>query len=126
MKSPRLILILILLATSAMLLAQTGASAQAPSRKSCSAKGLHFSYKRAGVTFSVKVVRLKVTRVSCLRARTVATRVARRLLHNRKVPARVAGFSVHVTQPCPGCAPDTLVTAKKPKRNISFHVLGGA
>jgi hypothetical protein len=68
----------------------------------------------------------KTRTATCKRARGIASKVARRLLHNRKVPAKIGGFNVVVKRPCKTCAPDSRVTATSGKRKITFHVLGGA
>jgi hypothetical protein len=108
--------------------AATGAAplkAAKPAR-TCSTAGLHFTEKQDGTTFSVAVANLKAKVATCAQARSLATTVAKDLLAETKVPARVAGFNVTVKAPCTGCTPDTQVTARSGQELITFTVKGGA
>jgi hypothetical protein len=94
--------------------------------KACSAAGLHFTQKSEGVTYSVAVANLKATVATCAAARSLATTVAKDILAETKVPARIAGFAVTAKAPCAGCTPNTQVTAKSGQKLVTFTVKGGA
>lgn len=103
-----------------------GAARFAPGPKTCSTAGLRFSQKSEGVTYSVAVANLKAKGAGCSTARSLATVVAKDLLKETKVPARISGFDVAVKAPCAGCTPNTAVTAKSGQKLVTFTVKGGA
>jgi hypothetical protein len=94
--------------------------------KTCSTAGLRFASKSEGVTYSVAVANLKAKGAECSTARSLATVVAKDLLHETKVPARISGFEVTVKAPCAGCTPNTAVTAKSGQELVTFTIKGGA
>ena len=117
------------LIVAGMTLVSTALATPSPSAsgaKACSSKGLRFTYKSGGQTSSEKVTKLHATGATCKRARGLASTVARRLLHKRKVPAKIGRFHVVVKSPCKTCSPVWQVTATSGKRKITFKALGGA
>jgi putative NADH-flavin reductase len=82
--------------------------------------------EREGVTLSVAVANLKAKEAKCVTARRLATVVAKDLLEETKVPARISGFNVTVKAPCTGCTPNTQVVARSGEELITFTVKGGA
>jgi hypothetical protein len=104
----------------------TAATAAKPATKSCSTAGLRFAYKQEGVTYAVAVAGLKARVASCPQARSLAGTVAKDILHDTKVPTRIAGLTVTVKEPCSGCTPNTRVTARSGQELIAFMVKGGA
>jgi hypothetical protein len=104
-----------------------GLSAAAkPATRTCSAAGLRYVKKEDGTTFSVAVANLKAKVATCATARSLAGTVAKDLLDETKVPARIEGFKVTVKEPCAGCTPNTQVTAKAGEELVTFTVKGGA
>ena len=103
---------------------------RALANKICSTSGLHFSYTRAGVTYSARVRNLTATGVSCAKAASLASVVATDVLHNRRVPANLQGLKVTMRKPCTACTPNTRVTAtgsgRKSGESVRFIVAGGA
>ncbi len=97
-----------------------------PSTKACSTGGLHFTRQQEGVTYAVSVASLKAKIATCKVARSLATTVAKDILAETKVPARIAGLTVAVKEPCAGCIPDSQVTARSGQELITFTVKGGA
>lgn len=131
-RAPTTKLLLVLAAVLSMALpVDTIASAAQPaggtktSTRNCSVTGLHYSAKQGGVTLGVAVANLKARSVTCPAARSLAGTVARDLLHETKVPARIAGLAVTVKEPCAGCAPDTQVRAASGQELVTFTVKGG-
>jgi hypothetical protein len=118
-------LLLSLLLGTAAIGAQPLAAAK-PATRSCSVTGLHYSEKQGGVTYGVAVANLKAKVVSCSAARSLAGTVAKDILRETKVPARIAGLKVTVKEPCAGCTPDTQVTAKSGEELVTFTMKGGA
>ena len=109
--------------------AQAGAAPHHPvaaDATACSSKGLNLSYRAAGVTEAVKVTALRAIGVDCNTAQALARAVAKLLLHNEKVPAKVEGFTVRVKSPCVACTPDSQVTATQPRDKVTFELIGGA
>jgi hypothetical protein len=122
----RLRLVTLVLGSTAALLLGTGAlAATNPVTKSCPVAGLHFSEKQQGVTYAVAVANLKAKAATCPQARSLATTVAKDILHETNVPAQVAGLKVTIKPPCPSCTPNTEVTAKSAQKLITFTVKGG-
>jgi len=121
----------ILAAAAALLPALLGTAAlaqpvaAAPATKACSTAGLHYTQKRGGATFSVGVANLRAKGVACLSARTLAATVAKDLLHEAKLPARIGGLPVTLKEPCAGCTPTTQVSAGSGKELVTFVVKGG-
>jgi hypothetical protein len=115
---------LILAAAALVPVAQAGAATHHSASKACSTRGLHYSYRSGSVTFGDKVVRLHSKGVQCRTARSVASKVAKDLLHNRSVPHKIDGLTVRVSS-CSGCAPDWQVSATRRGGKVTFHVLGG-
>jgi hypothetical protein len=103
----------------------TGAPAK-PAGRSCSVAGLRYAQKHGGATFSVAVAGLKAKVTTCQAARSIAGTVAKDILREVKVPARVGGLRVTVVEPCAGCTPDTKVTARSGPELVTFTVKGGA
>jgi hypothetical protein len=103
-----------------------GQAAGTATKRTCSTAGLRFSDQSGGATFSVAVAGLRAQTVSCATARSVASKVARDILHEVKVPARIAGLKVTVKEPCAGCTPDTQVSARSAAASVTFTVRGGA
>jgi hypothetical protein len=96
------------------------------STRTCSTAGLRFTAKQGGTTFSVAVAKLKATVAPCPKARSLAGKVAKDILHETKVPATIAGLKVTVKEPCTGCTPNTQVTARSGQELVTFTVKGGA
>jgi hypothetical protein len=117
-----------LLLTAALGAATSGASlvSAKPPVRPCPTGGLHFSEEKEGVTYSVAVANLKAKGAECSTARRLATVVAKAILKETKVPARISGFNVAVKAPCAGCTPNSAVTAKSGTEVITFTVKGGA
>lgn len=101
-------------------------AAAKPAIRPCSTAGLRYVQKQEGVTYSVAVANLKAKGPTCATARSLAGTVAKDILGETKVPARIAGFNVTVKSPCSGCTPNTTVTAKSGPELITFTVKGGA
>jgi hypothetical protein len=102
-----------------------GEAAGSPAKRTCSAAGLRFAVQRGGATFSVGVSDLRAQVVTCKAARSLASQVARDILHELEVPSQIAGLKVTVKEPCPGCTPTTSVLAKSGERTVTFTVRGG-
>lgn len=117
--------LLLALAGNAAIGSEPHSAARANTPKTCSTAGLHFTQKREGVTYSVAVANLKAKGAECGSARRLATVVAKDLLKETKVPARISGFDVTVKTPCAGCTPNTQVTAKSGSELVTFTVKGG-
>jgi hypothetical protein len=115
---------------TALLFGTAAVGAQQPAAKaasrSCSTTGLRYSEKQGGVTYGVAVVNLKAKGTPCLQARSLATTVAKDVLHGTKVSARIAGMKVTAKEPCAGCTPDTQVSARSGEELVTFTVKGGA
>jgi hypothetical protein len=114
-----------IVALLAMMLAMPG-PAGAHAGTACSTSGLSFSYRNGTAAFGDKVEGLIVSRVRCTTGRTIATRVAQALLHNRVVPREISGLRVRVSSPCTGCAPVYGITARAGARRVTFQVFDGA
>lgn len=97
-----------------------------PTTRNCSVAGLGFHEKHGGVTYGVAVVGLRAKVTPCSTARSLAGTVAKDILDGSKVPARIAGLTVTVKEPCAGCTPDTMVSAKAGGKLVTFTVKGGA
>jgi hypothetical protein len=102
-----------------------GQAAGTAAKRTCSTAGLHFTVQRGGATFSDGVANLRAQGVTCTTARSVASRVARDILQEVKVPSQIAGLKVTVKEPCAGCTPDTQVSAKSSEGSVTFTVRGG-
>jgi hypothetical protein len=102
-----------------------GEAAGTSTKRTCSTAGLRFTVERGGATLSVGVANLRAQGVTCTTARSVASRVARDILHETKVPTQIAGLKVTVKEPCAGCTPDTQVGAKSNQGAVTFTVRGG-
>jgi hypothetical protein len=129
----RLVTTSVLAVSAVLLLAFLGTAASGatlgaakPSIRPCPTAGLHFTQQSEGVTYSVAVANLKAKAAECSTARRLATVVAKDLLEETKVPARISGFDVTVMAPCAGCTPNTAVTAKSGQELVTFTVKGGA
>lgn len=94
-------------------------------KKACSTAGLTFTVKRGGATFSTGVSNLEAEVVTCKTARSLASQVARDILHETTVPSRIAGLKVTVKEPCAGCTPTTSVSARSGEKAVTFLVRGG-
>jgi hypothetical protein len=119
-------LVLCLLFCLAVTDAARGQAAAGPAVHNCSTTGLRFSEKQEGVTLGVAVANLRAKAVSCGDARSLASRVARDILGESKIPRRIAGLTLVLKKPCAGCTPDTQVSARSGERAITFTVRGGA
>jgi len=97
-----------------------------PATRSCSVAGLRYSAKQEGVTYSVAVANLRAKVATCPQARSLAATVAKDILHEIKVPAKIGGLKVTIKEPCAGCTPDTKVSAKSGQEVVTFTVKGGA
>jgi hypothetical protein len=97
-----------------------------PPTRNCSVAGLRYSEKRDGVTYAVAVANLRAKVSSCPQARSLAATVARDILHETKVPARIGGLKVTIKEPCTGCTPDTQISARSGQEVVTFTVKGGA
>ena len=115
-----------LLAVLAAALVPVVTAAAATHSKPCSSKGLRYSYKSGGVTYSTKVTGLRANGVTCRTARQVAGVVAGKLLRSNKVLHKIRGLTVHLSNPCSGCAPNWQVRATRGGARVTFRVLGGA
>lgn len=102
-----------------------GRAAATPAKRTCSTAGLRFTVQRGGATFSDGVANFRAQGVTCTTARSVASRVARDILHEVKVPSQIAGLKVTVKEPCSGCTPDSQVSAKSSEGSVTFIVRGG-
>jgi hypothetical protein len=102
-----------------------GQAAGAPAMRTCSTAQLHFTVQRGGATFSDGVANLRAQGVTCTTARSVASRVARDVLHEVTLPSQIAGLKVTVKEPCAGCTPVTQVSAKSSEGSVTFTVRGG-
>jgi hypothetical protein len=115
-----------LAALAVMTLVVTAGAAEAHTARNCSSQGLSFSYQQGSASFGNKVEGLTAGGVSCTTARHVATVVAKALLHDGRVPTRIDGLRVRVTNPCTGCAPVSQVRATAAGKSVKFDVYGGA
>lgn len=104
----------------------TPSAAVAAKGKSCSVKGLHYSYTKGTASYSDAVEKLTTTAASCTSAQKVAGTVAKDLLHETKVPGVVDGLKVKVTNPCSGCTPLWSGAATGGGATVTFTVMGGA
>jgi hypothetical protein len=111
---------------SALFLAAGGSAAAKPATKHCSVAGLHYTDETEGTTFSVAVANLRAKVTSCGQARGIAGTVAEDMLQEIEIPARIKGLKITVKEPCTGCTPNTLVTAKSGAKLVTFTVKGGA
>jgi hypothetical protein len=102
-----------------------GQAAGTPAKRTCSTAGLRFTVQRRGATLSDGVANLRAQGVTCTTARSVASRVAQGILHEVKVPSRIAGLKVTVKEPCAGCTPVSQVSAKSSEGSVTFTVRGG-
>ena len=102
-----------------------GEAAGSPAKRTCSTAGLTFTVKRGGATFSTGVSNLRAEVVTCKKARSLASQVARDILHEIKVPSQISGLKVTVKEPCAGCTPTTSVVAKAGAKAVTFTVRGG-
>jgi hypothetical protein len=124
-------LLVAVLAAALCLGVATGGAAQpvaakATATRTCSVTGLRYTQKQEGVTLGVAVANLKAKEVACPKARALAATVAKDILHETNVPARIAGLKVTVKEPCTGCTPDYGVIAKSGPELVTFTVKGGA
>jgi hypothetical protein len=97
-----------------------------PAGHACSVSGLSYTEKVEGMTEGVGVANLRAKSVSCSRARSLAGTVAKDILADTEVPARVGGMKVTVKEPCAGCTPDWQVRARSGDQRVTFTVKGGA
>lgn len=102
-----------------------GEAAGAPTKRTCPTANLRFTVQRDGATFSDGVSNLRAQVVTCATARSVASQVARDILHEVKVPSQISGLNVTVKEPCAGCTPTTSVVAKSGEEVVTFTVRGG-
>jgi hypothetical protein len=102
-----------------------GQAAGAPAKRTCSTAGLRFTDQRGGATSSDAVANLRAQGVTCTTARSIASRVARGILHETKVPTQIGGLKVTIKEPCAGCTPDTQVSARSAEGSVTFTVRGG-
>ena len=92
----------------------------------CSTRGLAFSASARSAAPRYRVVGLRADHVSCTKARAIADRVAKDLLHSRpiQVPG-VEGLGI-TEQTCTGCAPTTQVVLTYPRGRITVSLRGAA
>jgi hypothetical protein len=102
-----------------------GQAAGAPAKRTCLTAGLSFTVQRGGATFSDGVSNLRAQVVTCKTARSLASQVARDILHETKVPSQIGGLKVTVKEPCAGCTPTTSVVARSGEKAVTFTVRGG-
>ena len=107
-------------------LAVVSGSASGVAIRACSVHGLRFERHVASATYSVVVRALRRRERTCRRAREIAGVAARADLRGAAVPHRIRGFVVTLARPCGGCAPRTLVTARRASARVAFRLGGGA
>lgn len=109
-----------LLLAAALFLA-AGTAADARQVGSCSTQGLKFT---AGAKTSYKVLALQAQGFGCSKARTIATQVAKELLHGRPITLTgVHGFAMS-TSTCTGCAPTTQVSLSYASGTVKVTLTG--